>query len=102
MKQKLMGDTTATEATRGDLVIDLMGPDESVLILLKHCRDMKQQETRLRLITLFLLLSCMALILLTTGSVIRQKENSVSSRQGVSPKTVFLYEFSDDVSMLPH
>ncbi|XP_078143050.1 tumor necrosis factor ligand superfamily member 15 [Centroberyx gerrardi] len=38
-------------------------PDESLLVLLEHCRDMKRQETRLRLATLFLLFSCSAVFI---------------------------------------
>ncbi|XP_071377286.1 uncharacterized protein [Centroberyx affinis] len=38
-------------------------PDESLLVLLAHCRDMKRQETRLRLATLFLLFGCCAVFL---------------------------------------
>lgn len=87
MGQTLMRDALPAEAACGDSVID-MGPDESVLILIKHCRDMKQQETRLRLITLILLLSCIALILFTTGADLRRQENSASVGQGVSSKTL--------------
>ncbi|KAM3599717.1 uncharacterized protein V6R79_010294 [Siganus canaliculatus] len=75
MKQTLMRQATAVcEDSRID--IDL---DQSVLILLKHCQSMKQQETRLRLITLLLLLSCTALFVFTT---IRRQENLEPSRQG--------------------
>lgn len=62
MGKTLMGNTPPAEAACGDSVIDI-GKDESLLILVKHCKDMKHQETWLRLITLLLLLSCMALIL---------------------------------------
>lgn len=85
MGQKLTGEVLPAEAACGDSVIDV-SPDESVLILIKHCRDMKQQETRLRLTTLLVLLSCMALILFTTGDL-RQQKNSASREQGVSSKT---------------
>ncbi|XP_041667298.1 uncharacterized protein LOC121525382 [Cheilinus undulatus] len=54
-----------------------MGQDESVLILLRHCRDMKRQETRLRLVTLLLLLGCAALFFF-----ILLRENSGSSGRG--------------------
>nr|XP_020474488.1 uncharacterized protein LOC109970916 [Monopterus albus] len=80
-----------------------MGPDESVLILIKHCQDMKQQETRLRLITLLLLFICTALFIFTTGADLRQhfgskremstvEQSPVPSKQqslcpAVNPKT---------------
>ncbi len=53
MGQKLAVQTLPNEEACRDSVTN-MGPDESVLILIKHCRDMKQQETRLRLVTLLL------------------------------------------------
>lgn len=84
--QKLMGHTLPAEAACGDTMID-MGPDKSVLILIKHCQDMKQQETRLRLSTLLLLLSCTALFIFAICADLRQHESSESSGQGVSSKT---------------
>ncbi|XP_008303424.1 uncharacterized protein LOC103375017 [Stegastes partitus] len=78
MGQKLMGHTGAACVD----ALTEMSPDESVLILLKHCRDMKQQETRLRLITLFLLLGCAALfIFMIFCGNLQQHENSGSSGQ---------------------
>ncbi|CAJ1071040.1 uncharacterized protein LOC117831433 [Xyrichtys novacula] len=50
--------------------------DESVLILLKHCQEMKRQETRLRLISLLLLLGCAGLFIFT-----QLQRNSGSSGQ---------------------
>ncbi|XP_044030889.1 uncharacterized protein LOC122865918 [Siniperca chuatsi] len=81
MAQKLMRHTLPAEAACGDAMID-MGPDNSVLILIKHCRDMKQQETRLRLFTLLLLLSCTALFICAIGTDLRHNETSGSSGQG--------------------
>ncbi|XP_035524531.1 tumor necrosis factor ligand superfamily member 15 [Morone saxatilis] len=81
MGQKLRGHTLPAEAACRDSMIDI-GRDESVLILIKHCQDMKQQETRLRLITLILLLTCMALLIYTTSSGLRQHEESGSRGQG--------------------
>ncbi|XP_022075725.1 uncharacterized protein LOC110969854 [Acanthochromis polyacanthus] len=78
MGQKLMGHTGAV---CGDAVVD-MSPDKSVLILLKHCQDMKQQETRLRFITLFLLLGCTALFIFTICADLRQHGSSGFSGQG--------------------
>lgn len=89
MGQRLLKNTQPAETASGDSVIGI-GPDESVLILIKHCSDMKQQEMRLRLITLFLLLSCMALILFTSRVDLRQQENSTSVGRGVSSKTFLL------------
>lgn len=86
MGQRLLKKTQPAEAASGDSVIGI-GPDESVLILIKHCSDMKQQEMRLRLITLLLLLSCMALILFTGRVDLRRQENSTSVGRGVSSKT---------------
>lgn len=85
MGKKLTGEARPAAAACGDSVIE-MSPDESVLILIKHCRDMKQQETRLRLATLLLLLSCMALILFNTIDP-RRERNSAPSEQGVSSET---------------
>lgn len=67
MGQKLVGHTVPTETPEElrNSVLD-MNQDDSVLILIKHCRDMKQQESRLRLVTLLLLLSCMALVIFAT------------------------------------
>lgn len=83
-----MAHTQPAETACRDSVMN-MGPDEPVLILIKHCRDMKQQETRLRLVTLLLLLSCTALFIFITGAGLRQHKNSGSSEQGVSFKTIF-------------
>ncbi|XP_054468912.1 uncharacterized protein LOC129102690 [Anoplopoma fimbria] len=81
MGQSLIGHTLPADAACGNAMID-MGPDRSLLILLKHCRDMKQQETRLRIITLLLLLGCTALFIFTICVDLRPHENSVSSGQG--------------------
>lgn len=85
MGKKLTGEARPAKAACGDAVIEVI-PDESVLILIKHCRDMKQQETRLRLATLLLLLSCMALILFNTVDL-RRERDSAPSEQGVSSET---------------
>ncbi|XP_051268347.1 uncharacterized protein LOC127370377 [Dicentrarchus labrax] len=81
MGQKLRGHTQPAEAACRGSMIDI-GRDESVLILIKHCQDMKQQETRLRLITLLLLLTCMAMLIYTTSAGLRQHEESGSHGQG--------------------
>ncbi|KAG8010974.1 Phosphatidylinositol 4-phosphate 5-kinase-like protein 1 [Nibea albiflora] len=80
MGQKQMGHTLPAEATCEDSMID-MGQDRSGLILIKHCRDMKQQEICLRLITLFLLLICTALFIFMNGAILRQRGNSGSNGQ---------------------
>lgn len=50
----------------GDMRVEVGGhPEESILILINHCREMKQQEARLRTATLLLLLSCAAICLVT-------------------------------------
>ena len=84
-----MQGTLPAEAACQDSTID-MGRDESVLILIKHCRDMKQQETRLRLITLLLLLSCMAAFALTTCADLWQRGNSGATGTEVNSK-LFLF-----------
>ncbi|XP_047229215.1 uncharacterized protein LOC124872865 [Girardinichthys multiradiatus] len=48
----------------GDVVVG-MPSEKPLLILISHCREMKQQEARLRIITLLLLLSCAALFVFT-------------------------------------
>ncbi|TKS84062.1 hypothetical protein D9C73_019171 [Collichthys lucidus] len=75
-----MGHTLPAETTCEDSMID-MGQDRSALILIKHCRDMKQQEMCLRLITLFLLLICTALFIFMNGAILRQRGISGSSSQ---------------------
>ncbi|KAK5901299.1 hypothetical protein CgunFtcFv8_026187 [Champsocephalus gunnari] len=61
-----MGHTlTATRGSAEDADGDVgmnLGPDQSVLVLMEHCLEMKRQETRLRLFTLLLLLGCTALL----------------------------------------
>ncbi|XP_023839001.1 lymphotoxin-alpha [Salvelinus sp. IW2-2015] len=47
-----------------DTVIS-MAQQESVVLLLKHCQEMKRQESRLRLVTLFLVLGCAAVFVFT-------------------------------------
>nr|XP_020495749.1 uncharacterized protein LOC109988569 [Labrus bergylta] len=56
--------------------------DESVLILLQHCRDIKQRDTRFRLVSLLLLLGCVSLFIFLQlreyyGST--RQENAVQS-----------------------
>ncbi|KAE8284748.1 hypothetical protein D5F01_LYC16182 [Larimichthys crocea] len=80
MGQKQMGHTLPAETTCKDSIID-MGQDRSALILIKHCRDMKQQEMCLRLITLFLLLICTALFIFMNGAILRQRGISGSNGQ---------------------
>ncbi|TMS07950.1 uncharacterized protein LOC104936472 [Larimichthys crocea] len=80
MGQKQMGHTLPAETTCKDSMID-MGQDRSALILIKHCRDMKQQEMCLRLITLFLLLICTALFIFMNGAILRQRGISGSNGQ---------------------
>ncbi|XP_032395161.1 uncharacterized protein LOC116704065 [Etheostoma spectabile] len=80
MGDKVFGQALLTEAARGDAIID-MGPDKSVLILIKHCQDMKRQETRLRIITLVLLLSCTALFIVAISADLWKHGNSGSSGQ---------------------
>lgn len=75
------------EGACGDAVME-MGSDKSVLILLKHCQDMKQQETRLRLITLLLVFSCTVLFCFTINGILIQ--NAGLNEQRVSSKTFLL------------
>lgn len=81
MEKKLIGRNLPTAC--GDAVIGV-SPNEPVLILIKHCRDMKQQETRLRLITLLLLLGCTALFCFTIIYEQRQQGNPEVAGQWVS------------------
>ncbi|CAK6976679.1 uncharacterized protein LOC111221201 [Scomber scombrus] len=76
MGKILMGNEDAS----GDTMIN-MGTDKSVLILIKHCQDMKKQETRLRFVTLLLLFSCAAMFISTIIPDLRQLGNSRSSKQ---------------------
>lgn len=91
MGQKVMGPTVPAGAACGDALINVSS-DESVLILINHCRDMKRQEARLRLITLLLLLGCTALFVYSTCANLGQHGKSGSSRDGVS--CFFLGDFS--------
>lgn len=83
MGQKVMGPTVPAGAACGDALINVSS-DESVLILINHCRDMKRQEARLRLITLLLLLGCTALFVYSTCANLGQHGKSGSSRDVVS------------------
>lgn len=89
MGKKLMENTPPAEAACGDSVIDIPR-DESLLILIKHCKDMKHQETWLRFITLLLSLSFMALILFVNCVHVQKWDNSAFNRQGVSSETFLL------------
>lgn len=84
-----MGNPPPAEAAYGDSAIDI-GEDESLLILIKHCKDMKHQETWLRLITVLLLLSCVALILFINYFHVQKWDNSAFNRPGVSSETFSL------------
>ncbi|XP_069370240.1 uncharacterized protein [Paralichthys olivaceus] len=81
MGQKLK--VLPAEASCGEAVMGI-GWDEPVDILIKHCRDMKQQETRLRLISLLLLLGCSAFYVFTTCAELRKREHSGVSEQNSS------------------
>ncbi|KAF1377192.1 hypothetical protein PFLUV_G00198060 [Perca fluviatilis] len=96
MEEKLFGQTLPTESACGDAIID-MDPDKSVLIPIKHCRDMKQQEMRPRLITLLLLLSSMALFIFTICAVLWQRGNSGSSGQNCAVKPSPAYSKQESV-----
>lgn len=82
-----MEHTLPVESACGDAVMGT-GLDKSTLILIKHCRDMKQQETSLRLITLLLVLSCTVLFSFTFSVVLKQ--NTGPAGQRVSSTTLFL------------
>ncbi|XP_017297659.1 uncharacterized protein LOC108251756 [Kryptolebias marmoratus] len=58
-----------------------MNSDESVLLLIKHCRDMKQQEVLLRTVTLLLLLSCTAVFLFTSWAAFRPCTESAAEQK---------------------
>lgn len=89
MAPRLIRDTRPAGSAAGDSVID-MREDESALILIKHCNDMKQQEARLRLITLLLLLVNMALFLFTNRLSPWHQGDFASAGRGVSPKSFLL------------
>ncbi|KAK5852431.1 hypothetical protein PBY51_023900 [Eleginops maclovinus] len=83
MGHTLIRQSELAEAADGDVMMDL-GPDKSVLILIQHCREMKRQETCLRLITLLLLLSCTALFIFAMWAGFRQsgsKEEVINNEQ---------------------
>ncbi|XP_038590354.1 uncharacterized protein LOC119914897 [Micropterus salmoides] len=81
MGQRLMGHILPAEVACSDAIIE-MGSEKSALILIKHCQDMKQQEMRLRLITLLLVLLCTALYIFAICTDLRQHEKSGSTGQG--------------------
>lgn len=91
MVPRLIRDTRPAGSAAGDSVI-AMGEDESALILIKHCNDMKQQEARLRLITLLLLLVNMALLLFTNRLSPWHQGSFASAGRGgeVSPSAALL------------
>lgn len=89
MVPRLIRDTRPAGSAAGDSVI-AMREDESALILIKHCNDMKQQEARLRLITLLLLLVNMALLLFTNRLSPWHQGSFASAGRGVSPRTFLL------------
>ncbi|XP_015229039.1 PREDICTED: uncharacterized protein LOC107083950 [Cyprinodon variegatus] len=47
-----------------ELVVE-MNSEDPLLLIINHCREMKQQEARLRIVTLLLLLGCSALTVFT-------------------------------------
>uniref|UniRef100_A0A3Q0RSN7 THD domain-containing protein n=1 Tax=Amphilophus citrinellus TaxID=61819 RepID=A0A3Q0RSN7_AMPCI len=81
-----MGYTVPAGAACGDAIIGV-SPDESALILINHCRDMKKQEARLRLITLLLLLGCAALFVYSTCAGLRRQDEPGSRGREVSSQT---------------
>lgn len=89
MGQNVTGHGLPAEAAFGDMVVD-MGQNESVLILMKHCRDMKRQESCLRLITLLLLLGCATLFFFVICADSRQHGNSGPTGQMVRFKPFYL------------
>ncbi|KAF0031875.1 uncharacterized protein LOC118284582 [Scophthalmus maximus] len=87
MGQKLKGPTLRAEAACREVMTGL-GWDESVLVLVQHCRDMKQQETRLRVVTLLLMLGCTALYIFSICADLRKHADSGSSEHR-SPVAAF-------------
>ncbi|XP_060935941.1 uncharacterized protein LOC133012000 [Limanda limanda] len=55
--------------------------DQPVCILLRHCQDMKRQETRLRLLTVLLLLGCSALYIFSLWAELRKPDHQSSGEQ---------------------
>ncbi|XP_008322720.1 uncharacterized protein LOC103389186 [Cynoglossus semilaevis] len=64
-----MGHKPAEAVTR-NAVVNMTCVEEPALILIRHCQDMKKQETRLRFITLLLLLGCGSLFLYISCAVL--------------------------------
>lgn len=85
MGQKVLGFTTAVGPTCGDAMMGV-SRDEPALILIDHCRDMKKQEARLRLVTLLLLLGCAALFVYSTWAGSRQPDQPGPRGQAVSAR----------------
>lgn len=83
MVQMLMRDSRPVGCASEDSSIS-MGDNESALILIRHCNDMKQQEARLRLITLLVLLVSMVLVLFTSHLQPWYQGNLASSQKTVS------------------
>ncbi|XP_027880398.1 uncharacterized protein LOC114149703 [Xiphophorus couchianus] len=69
------------EALSGSGPVEVRGhrEEESLLILINHCREMKQQEVRLRLITLLLLLGCAAAFIFISCADLSQRRAAKSS-----------------------
>ncbi|XP_029920494.1 uncharacterized protein LOC115368513 [Myripristis murdjan] len=77
-----MGQTRQDQAECTDVAID-MGRDESLLLLAKHCRDMRRQESSLRVVTMLLFLSCTAMFILCSFAEIRRNQSAASDGQTV-------------------
>lgn len=88
LRQNLMERTLPVESACGHAVMET-GLDKSTLILIKHCRDMKQQETCLRLITLLLVLSSTVLFYFASSVILKQNTGPGGTK--VSSTTLFLY-----------
>lgn len=72
------------EALSGSGPVEVRGhrEEESLLILINHCREMKQQEARLRLITLLLLLGCAAAFIFISCADLSQRRAAVRAAAG--------------------
>lgn len=79
----------------GSVEVRVHREEESLLILINHCREMKQQEARLRLITLLLLLGCAAAFIFISCADFSQRRAAVRAADRGRPDLIQPAEGSD-------
>lgn len=85
-----MGHKPAEAVTR-NAVVNMTCVEEPALILIRHCQDMKKQETRLRFITLLLLLGCGSLFLYISCAVLWFHREPAGTEHTVSSCLLFCF-----------